>query len=124
MLSVNKLNRDGSAFDEPKIGKIAPDSVSIGDEFLCKIFLTEGDLIIADAFVNCENVENASVDTMTYKVSGCKNGLMVRDDTIRIGFRPTTAGLKTFWPIKILTRDKEKVFRTLNYTFDYKVGED
>jgi hypothetical protein len=75
LLTLNNSNRDGSDFDEPKISKLTPDSVLIGEEFLARIFLSDTDLTITDAFVNCDNVENPSVDTITYKVSGCKNGL-------------------------------------------------
>jgi len=74
LLTVNNINRDGSNFDTPKIEKITPDSILIGDEFLAKVFLTGTDLVIADAFVDCDIVvENSSADTVTYKVSGCKN---------------------------------------------------
>jgi hypothetical protein len=121
LLSVNNIKRDGTPLDEPRIERIAPDSLSVGGEFIAKIFLAETDLVIADAFVDCDNVIKASVDTVTYKVSGCKTGLMVKDDTIWIGFKPTNVGLKTFSTITILTKDKERVFRTMEYTFDYNV---
>lgn len=123
LLTVNNVNRDGSDFNKPKIQKITPDSVRIGEEFLAKIFISDTDLVIADAFVDCDNADKASVDTLTHKISGCKNGLILKDDTILIGFRPTNAGLKKFATITILTKDKEKVFRTMEYTFDYNVVE-
>lgn len=121
LLTVNNVNRDGSDFNRPEIRMITPESGKIGEAFLVKIFLADTTMMIADAFVGCDSVEKASVDTLTYKISGCKNGLIVKDDTILIGFTPTTAGLKTFPTITILTKDKEKVFRTMEYTFDYNV---
>jgi hypothetical protein len=61
------------------------------------------------------------VDTTTHKVSGCSKGLLVENDTIFIGFRPKELGVKQFPEITILTKDDEKVFRTLAYSFSYKV---
>ena len=78
-------------------------------------------LEVANAFIDCDTVDNASVDTVTYEVSGCKNGLIVKGDTVIIGFRPKVARLKTFRTITIVTKDKEKIFRTIKYTFEYKV---
>ncbi len=101
---------------------MTPDSAQIGKEFLAKIFLSDTDMKITDAFVDCENVDNASVDTLTYKVSGCKHGLIVQDDTILIAFKPISPGVKTFSEITILARDTDNVFRTMKYTFDYKVA--
>ena len=124
LLNVNGVKRDGSEFDEPKIKKDGPDSIKVGDELLVKIFLTNTDLAIVDAFVDCDSVANPSVDTVTYKVSGCKDGLIVKEDTILIGFRPSRTGFYAFLPVMILTKDREGVFRTLRYTFDYKVVED
>lgn len=123
MLTVNGIKRNGEKNEEPRINLVTPDSARIGEEFLAKIFLSGTDLKIADAFVDCENVDNASVDTATYKVSGCKHGLIVKDDTILVAFKPTTSGVKKFSEITILTKGTDKVFRTMRYTFDYKVAE-
>jgi len=123
LLTVNQIKRNGDKIDEPKINLMTPDSARIGEEFLAKIFLSGTDLIIADAFVDCENVDNAAVDTVTYKVAGCKHGLIVKDDKILIAFKPTSSGVKTFSEITILTKDTYNVFRTMKYTFDYKVAE-
>jgi hypothetical protein len=123
LLTVNQIKRNGDKIDEPKINLMTQDSARIGEEFLAKIFLSGTDLIIADAFVDCENIDNPSVDTVTYKVAGCKQGLIVKDDTILIAFKPTSSGIKRFSEITILTKDTDKVFRTMKYTFDYKVAE-
>jgi hypothetical protein len=122
LLTVNEIKRNGDKIEKPKINLATPDSAQIGKEFLAKIFLSDTDLKITDAFVDCENVDNASVDTVTYNVSGCKHGLILKNDTILIAFKPTSPGVKTFSEITILTRDADKVFRTMKYTFDYKVG--
>lgn len=123
LLTVNEIKRNGEKNEEPRINLVTRDSARIGEEFLAKIFLSGTDSRIVDAFVDCENGDNASVDTVTYKVSGCKHGLLVKDDTILVAFKPTTSGLKRFSEITILTRDTDKVFRTMKYTFDYKVVE-
>lgn len=122
LLTVNEIKRNGDKIEKPKINLVTPDSAQIGKEFLAKLFLSDTDLKIAGAFVDCENVGNASVDTVTYKVSGCKHGLIVMNDTILIAFKPTSPGVKTFSEITILTRDVANVFRTMKYTFDYKVA--
>lgn len=122
LLTVNEIKRNGDKIERPKINLATPDSAQVGKEFLAKIFLSDTDLRITDAFVDCENVDNASVDTVTYKVSGCKLGLLVKNDTILIAFKPTSSGVKTFSEITILTRDTDKIFRTMKYTFDYKVA--
>ena len=123
LLTVNEIQGNGDKIDEPKINLITPDSARIGEEFLAKIFLSGTDLLIADAFVDCANVDNASVDTVTYKVTGCKQGLIVKDDTILIAFKPTSSGAMRFSQITILTKDTDNVFRTMKYSFDYIVAE-
>lgn len=124
LLTVNEIKRNGDKIEKPKINLTTPNSAQVGKEFLAKVFLSNTDLKITDAFVDCENVDNASVDTATYKVSGCKHGLIVKNDTILIALKPTSPGVKTFSEITILTRDTENVFRTMKYTFDYKVAGD
>jgi len=121
LLTVNDLNTDGSKAQIPKIGIISPDSIVAGDELVVKIFLKDSNLKIADAFVGCENVSAQAVDTTTYKVSGCSTGLVVQNDTIFIGFRPSKLGLNEFQEITILTRDNDMVFRTIKYSFTYRV---
>lgn len=123
LLNINKINRDGVKIEEPKINLMISDSARIGEEFIAKIFLYGSDFEIADAFVDCENFDNPSVDTVTYKVSGCKHGLIVKDDTIFVAYRPASSGTKRFSEITILTRDADKVFRTMKYSFDYNVTE-
>lgn len=122
-LSMNNLERNGKLFTTPSIIKLSTDSVKRGEEFLAKIFLDKGDLKLVDAFIDCELVEDPSVDTLTYKVSGCSTGLLVRNDTILIGFYPTKLGVLSFPEITLLTKDKENVFRTMQYSFKYKVVE-
>jgi hypothetical protein len=121
LLTVNGIKRNGEKNEVPRINLVSPDSARIGEEFLAKIFLSGTDLRIVDAFADCENIDNASVDTVTYKVSGCKHGLFVKDDTILVAFKPTTSGVKKFSEISILTKGADKVFRTMRYTFDYNV---
>jgi hypothetical protein len=121
LLTVNDVNRDGSKLLAPKVGINSPDSIVAGDELVAKIFLKDSNLEIADAFVGCENVSAQVVDTTTYKVSGCSTGLVVQNDTIFIGFRPSKLGLNEFQEITILTRDNERVFRIIKYSFTYRV---
>jgi hypothetical protein len=73
--------------------------------------------------VDCESIAHASVDTATHEVSGCKQRLYVKEDTILIAFRAAASGLKTFPEITILTKDEDRIFRTMKYTFEYKVVE-
>jgi hypothetical protein len=121
LLTVNDVKRNGDKIKEPRIMKISTDSVFVGEEFLVKIFLEDADLKIVDAFFNCNPVASPTVDTTTYKVSGCSNGLIVKNDTILIGFSPTELGVQKFPEITILTKDKESIFRTLKYSFEYKI---
>jgi hypothetical protein len=129
VLNLNGLKRNGEPLPEPEIGILLPDSVKVGDELVAKIFLQEEDVQLVDAYYACQSVENPTVDTlietsnMVKRLDGCTKRLMVSHDTIRIGFRPSKPGVRTFEQITILTRDKERVFRTQAFTFDYKVVE-
>ncbi|HEY5750201.1 MAG TPA: hypothetical protein VIU12_29245 [Chryseolinea sp.] len=123
LLTLNNTSLEGNKIGTPVIAKISPDSISIGEELLVKVFIKDAKVNIADAFVNCKLVENPTVDTATYKVSGCSTGLVVQNDTIYIGLRPTEMGLKKFPEITVLTRDTSSVFRTFLYSFEYKVVE-
>jgi hypothetical protein len=111
----------------PKVRATVPDSVEVGNELLVKIFLEDKNFQLVDAYIGCSFVDNPTVDTVVntlYKrkrLDGCTQGLLVVNDTIKIGFRPTTPGMKSFEEITILTRDLEKVFRTQKFTFDYRV---
>lgn len=121
LLTLNNTSLEGERIETPVVGKISPDSISVGQELLVKIFIQEPKLHIADAFVNCQPIENPTVDTTTYKVSGCSTGLVVQNDTIYIGFRPMEIGMKKFPEITVLTRDTSRVFRTFVCSFEYKV---
>ena len=122
-MSVNDLNKDRSKYHKPEVKKIAPDSISPGHEFVAKIFVTDTALTIANAFVDCKQVAHPSVDTVTYDVTGCSQKLLVGADTVLIAFRPESAGKKTFSGITILTKDKDGIFRTIEYAFDYSVSD-
>jgi hypothetical protein len=127
LLNLNGLKRNGEKLDEPRIEKLSPDSISIGEEFYARIYLSDKDYHIIDAYFDCEHVDNPTVDTVANttnkfkRLDGCKKGLIVEDDTIRIYFRGGTLGIKTFEEITILTKDTQNLFRTQRYTFDYKV---
>lgn len=121
LLTMNRMERNGDEFIAPGILRLLKDSVVVGEELLVKIFLNNKDLTLVDAFVDCEVVVNPSVDTTTYNVSGCSRRLIVREDTIFIGFRPSEPCVRKFPDITILTSDREGIFRTLTYSFDYKV---
>jgi hypothetical protein len=121
LLTVNDVDREGGNFVAPEISKLSQDSVVFGEELVVKIFLDREDLHVLEAFVDCQTVPNPAVDTTTYSVTGCSNRLIVQNDTIFIGFRPPEPGIKKFPAITILTRDREKIFRTFTYSFDYKV---
>lgn len=121
LLTLNNLTRYGYRIGSPLVRKISQDSILVKEELLVKIFLEKSDLEIVDAFFDCQPVTNPAVDTTTYHVRGCSKRLIVQNDTILIGFRPTELGLYEFPEITILTRDDEKIFRTYNYSFQYKV---
>jgi hypothetical protein len=123
LLTLNHSSLEGEYIETPAFAKIAPDAVSVGEELVVKIFIKDAKLTIADAFVNCKSVENPAVDTLTYKVSGCSQGLVVQHDTIFIALRPAEIGVKTFPEITVLTRDTSRVFRTFVYSFEYNVVE-
>jgi hypothetical protein len=121
LLTLNEFNRDGSKRQAPVIKKISPDSASAGNEFLAKIFIADSSLKITDAFYKCQSVQTPAVDTITHKVRGCTEQLLVKNDTIFIGFRPIETGLKEFPVITILTTDHDNIFRTYEYRFQYNV---
>ncbi|MBT1707806.1 hypothetical protein KK062_06220 [Fulvivirgaceae bacterium PWU5] len=122
LLTMDKLERNGREFIIPKIHRLSKDSVLVGNELLVKIFLGRNDLDLVNAFLDCDStVVNPTVDTTTYRISGCSRGLIVQNDTILIGFHPTKPGVQRFSEITILTKDRKKVFRTLKYSFEYKV---
>ena len=81
------------------------------------------------AFVDCATLKSPTADTTSTRLGnygsldGCKNGLAVQQDTIYISFTPTIPGTHSFDKITILTRDQDKVLRTLIYEFDYFVTE-
>ena len=121
LLTLNNLTVQGNSINAPVINTISPDSVIVGEELLVKIFIQEPNLKIVEAFFDCQSVPTVAVDTTTFKVRGCTKKLFIRSDTIAIGFRPTEIGVQNFPMITILTRDKEKIFRTYDYSFKYRV---
>ena len=123
LLTLSKRNRDGSKRQAPVIKRISPDSVSTGNEFLAEIFIADSTLKITNAFFECQPVQVPAVDTVTHKVRGCTKQLLIRNDTIFIGFRPTETGLKEFPVITILTMDDDNIFRTFDYRFQYVVTQ-
>jgi hypothetical protein len=129
ILNLNGLTRNGDKLDEFDVDRILTDSVSIGEEFLAKIYLTDKNIKLVAAYFDCQTVDDATVDTVVStlhnynRLDGCRKGLMVKNDTIYIAFRPETPGKKTFDEITILNRDKESTFRTQKYSFEYTVVE-
>jgi hypothetical protein len=129
VLNLNGVKRNGQKLDEFKIEKISPDSITTGQKFLAKVFFTSKDIELVAAYIDCDAVEIPTVDTLVnttnnYKrLDGCKEGLVVENDTIYIRFTAGQPGKKNFEEVTILTRDTEKVFRTQKYSFDYKVVE-
>lgn len=121
LLTMNDVERNGEKFIAPRILRLSKDSVLAGDEMLIKIFLERDNLKLVDAFLDCKPITSPTVDTMSYKISGCSKGLIVQNDTIFIGFRPTKSGVQKFSEITILTKDRERIFRTFKYSFEYKV---
>ena len=123
LLTLNELNRNGSRRQAPVIKSIYPDSVSRGNEFLARIFIADTSLKIVNAFFACQTVQMPTVDTATLQVKGCSKQLLVKNDTIFIGFRVTETGLKQFPAITLLTVDHENIFRTDRYQFQYNVTQ-
>jgi hypothetical protein len=121
LLIVNNLKRNGDSLAAIKIGSIGLDSIEVGKELLIKIFIESPDLKVVDAFIYCKPVSEPSVDTLTFKISGCSQGLIVQNDTVLIGFKPEQVGSYAFPEITMLTRDGERVYRTAKYTFNYNV---
>lgn len=121
LLTMNELTRDGERWQAPVIVKNAPDSVAIGDEFRATIYLDNPDIRILEAYFDCTYVDNASVDTATFELSGCSKKLLVRNDSVQIGLHSSEIGEHEFPEITLLTMDRQRVLRTLNYTFSYKI---
>lgn len=124
ILSVNGLSSDGTAMKPPTIGKMCPDSIALGNELLVKVFLLDNDFRIVNAFIDCNAREKSMADTATFKIDGCSQQLMVKSDTVFIGFSPNKAGIHSFPSMVILTQDKQRVLRSYSYEFQYKVFEE
>jgi hypothetical protein len=122
LLTMNSLSRNGEKFIAPQVIKVSSDSVLKGEELLVDLFLGDSGIELIDAFIGCDLSSNPMVDTSNYKISGCSTSLLIRNDTVRIGFRPTEIGIQKFPEITILTRGKDKIFRTLKYSFEYRVS--
>ena len=126
LLNVNETQRNGDRLDKPTVKRLSPDSISVGEEFLARIFLDDKDFDLVAAYFDCDTSQLQTVDTTTavpYKIDGCKWRLEVKSDTIFIAFHGGKPGKRTFHEITILTRDREKIYRTQKYTFDYTVTE-
>ena len=123
LLTVNYTDEFGNKISRPEVRIISPDSIEVGEEYLVKIFLTESSEDFVLAFTDCNSTDTLSIDTVTLQIDKCQSKLFDRDDTVFLAFRPQTVGVKTFQTIKILTKDKQGVFRTLDHKFDYKVVE-
>lgn len=130
LLSVNETDRKGNKINLPKVGVDLPEKITVGNELTVKVFLKERkDFSLIDAYYDCATVENASVDTVPNpankmkRLSGCKMGLINQNDTIYITLIPQKMGKATFNEITLLTRDKEKIYRTQKFTFEYTVDE-
>jgi hypothetical protein len=118
---MNGIARNGDQLITPRILEISRDSILVGDELLVKVFLENKDFKLVKAFIDCDSIAEAAVDTTTYKLSGCSRTLLVQNDTVFIGFRPMNPGLQKISGITVLTRDKERIFRTFRHSFDYTV---
>lgn len=121
LLNLNELKTNGEQWEKPIVVKKGPDSITIGQEFRAVIYLTEKEPRIVEAYFDCESVSDASVDTLTFDVSGCSKKLFIQNDTVLIGFRPAKEGEIEFPRITLLTVDRNRIFRTVNYSFKYKV---
>lgn len=127
LLNLNGLTLDGNPIEDLKVERISPDSITVGEPFLAKIFITDKDYRLIDAYVECTTIENPTVDTAANpankrkRLDGCTKGLFVHNDTIFISFTPSLPGQKAFEEITLLTKDSNQVFRTQKYTFDYYV---
>jgi hypothetical protein len=123
LLTLNYVKRNGDSLDPIAFGLLSPNTIRVGEEFVARIFLMDSSCKIVAAYFNCNRVNNPSVDTTSLDSSGCKIRLHVEHDTIYIAFKSDTVGTKAVDPLTILTRDKEKVFRTLDYRYTMKVVE-
>lgn len=121
LLTVNGIEGNGDTLKKFTTLIMAPDTVTVGQEFQAKVFLSTEYLKIADAYVNCAAIKSAAVDTMTYEIAGCEEGLMVQDDTVLIAFRAKAPGTYKFPEITILTVDPKKIFRAHKFSFSYAV---
>ncbi len=121
LLTVNETDTEGNRITLPDVKLIAPDTIEIGEDFLAKIFLEGSDQKFVVAFAHCDSVASQLIDTATYRIDGCQAKLFEEDDTVQIAFRPQHEGNKTFGPVKIITKDSNKILRSIDYSFDYVV---
>lgn len=108
-MNLNGLTRFGDSLANPKVGIEIPDSVIVGDELVATIFLEDEGFDLISAYVDCKDLTKAIVDTVSHPTGGglaewCEMELMVQNDTLYIGFRPTQPGIKPLQEITLLTR--------------------
>jgi len=127
LLTLNHQKRNGDSLRLPTVLRVPSDSIPTGGQHLTKLFLDNADFKLIDAYIDCAVVDNPSVDTIPNtenkwkRLSGCKMGLTIKNDTILIYMTPENPGTYKFHDITILTRGKEKIYRTQHYTFNYKI---
>jgi len=126
MLTLNDRTLTGDSLARPVIGVITADSVLLGGQFSAKIFLKTSDYRLIEAYKDLNITDTTTVDTAIvtsefYKPFSGGIRLLVENDTLGIYFRPGKVGQLTFSNVTLLTIDKDKIFRTIPFSFQYKV---
>jgi hypothetical protein len=122
VLNMNTLSRAGSAIDKIDLTTSLPDTIRKGEELHARIFLPDKRYKIADAFYNCKVNSKSLVDTLSKRIDGCRDGLIVEDDTVEIYLTAgNVEGWKQFYNITVLSVDSDRVYRYHNGTFKYYV---
>jgi hypothetical protein len=123
VLSMNTLSRNGTRIDKVDLIARLPDTIKKGEEVHAQIYLQNNGYKIADAFYNCKVNDQSLVDTLSKRIDGCRDGLIVEDDTVEIYFTVANSeGWKQFYDITVLSVDADQVYRYHNGTFRYYVN--
>jgi hypothetical protein len=124
LLSVNSLTKTGKHLDSVVVYTIAPDTAKFGEEFHAKVFLSNPNLKIVEAYFDCNTSNSSLADTVANDIIGCRNKFVIENDTVSIYFQPGGEhGQKEFREITILSVDNDHVYRFHKGTFKYYIPE-
>ena len=92
---MNETDGTGQKIKRPTVEMIAQDSITVGEDFLSKLFLTECGEDFIVAFTDCVLTDSPSIDPTAFEIDACKSKLFSQGDRVSLAFRPLTPGTQT-----------------------------